>query len=566
MALKEIFVLHSIPARQKIIVMCAVMSGLFLVALDQTIISTALATIVQDFNAFSSLGFVVTAYLLLSTVTVPIAGKMSDVFGRRPVLLFGVIVFTVGSLLSGMSATIEQLIAYRALQGLGGGVIMANAFTIIGDLFSARERGKWQGIIGGVFGLSSVVGPLLGGFLTDGHAVAGMMTDWRWTFFINVPIGIVSALIIAKYCPAIRHEKRPSIDYAGAVCITIALTALVLAVDNTEQIFKTLIDGGVSLHLIQWSLYAVAAAATLAFIAAEARAQQAIIPLRFFANRTFTSISIAALLFGAAFLGAILYLTQFNQQVFGANATTAGLMLLPMIGGLVVASIIVGQFVSKTGKYKPFIVAGYSMATIGVFLLTTLQVTSPYWHEAIIMAIIGMGLGAGMPIMNLAVQNEFEQHDLGAATASTQLFRGLGSTVGTALFSGVLTAGVVASIGNVTNDAYIQTLKQSSAAAQFVSSTDAGTLLQVNAQRTQITENARAAIDATSQPQPVKDAVIKRFLDQQDAFRQKIVDAFTRSLHTIFFIAAVLMACATGIVLFIRERPLGADNAVHITE
>lgn len=556
--------LHHISVRQKILVMIAVMSGLFLVALDQTIISTALAKIVQDFNSFSSLGLVVTAYLLTSTVSVPIAGKMSDMFGRRIVLLIGVLVFTIGSLLSGISGNIEQLIAFRALQGLGGGIITANAFTIIGDLFSPRERGRWQGIIGAVFGMASVIGPLLGGFLTDQHVILGLTTDWRWTFFINVPIGIISAVIIARYCPSIRHEKKPVVDYFGAIFITLALTSLVLAVDNTETVFKGLIDGGMSLTTIKTLLFGFAAVMAAVFVWVERRAAQPIIPLRFFKNRTFSSVMVAALLFGAAFLGAILYLTQFNQQVYGATATTAGLMLLPMIGGLMVASAITGQVVSRTGHYKRFIMIGFTAATLGVLALTMIQPDTPYWHEAIIMVFIGAGLGSGMPIMNLAVQNEFEQRDLGAATASSQLFRGLGSTIGTALLSGILTAGVTASIGSIQNDAYIRSLQQSPAASKTLPNPlDANAILQLNAQRTVIADQAAQAIDAAPLPPQVKQTQKQQFIAHQDEFKASVISAFTSSLHSIFLVSAGLMALAIVAISFIQERELrnGRDDA-----
>lgn len=549
--------LHHISMRQKILVMIAVMSGLFLVALDQTIISTALGKIVEEFNSFSSLGLVVTAYLLTSTVTVPLAGKLSDMYGRRPILLIGVVLFTIASLLSGMAANIDQLIAFRALQGIGGGIVMANAFTIIGDLFSPRERSKWQGIFGAVFGLSSVIGPLLGGFLTDAHQVFSLVTDWRWTFFINVPIGIFAAIVIARYCPAIKHDKRPVMDYLGAVLVTFALTALVLAVDNTELVFKGLIDGGMSLDAIKATLFGVAGISAIGFVFAERRAKEPILPLRFFSNRTFTSVMIAALLFGAAFLGAILYLTQFNQQVFGANATSAGLMLLPMMGGMILTSMVIGQIVSKTGKYKAFITTGFTVAAVGVLSLITLTPESSYLQEAIIMVFIGAGLGAGMPIMNLAVQNEFEQHDLGAATASSQLFRGLGSTVGTAVLSGILTAGVTAGLGDIKNDAYIQTLRQSPQAAQMLEGeVDANTALQLNTQGQTIRDNATQAINDAPLPQAAKDAQIAEFEKTQDEFKSKVVHTFTDSLHVIFIVSASLMAGALVAVGFIKERPL----------
>ena len=554
--------LHHISLRQKILVMIAVMSSLFLVALDQTIIATALSQIVQDFDSFSSLGLVVTAYLLTSTVTIPIAGRMSDLFGRKLVLLTGVIVFTAGSFFSGNAGSIEQLILFRAIQGIGGGIITANAFTIVGDLFNARERGRWQGLIGGVFGIASVIGPLLGGYLTDSHTILGLTTTWRWTFFINVPIGVISALMIIRYSPSIRHDKKPVVDYAGAVSIAIALAVIVLAVDNTESIFASVIDKGVALWVVQAVLSVIALVATAAFVFFENRAKEPIIPLRFFENRTFTSVMIAALLFGAAFLGAILYLTQFNQQVFGANATNAGLMLLPMVGGMVLTSIMVGQLVSRTGTYKRYIIAGFSLATIGVLSLSTLHPDSPYWHEALIMVFVGIGLGAGMPIMNLAVQNEFEQKDLGAATASSQLFRGLGSTIGVAVLSAVLTSGVTSAIGDINNNAYIQMIRKSPAAAQMLPETvDANTALQLNAQGETIKKQAIAALDTAQLPAPIKEAQKTKFLDAQAAFSTKIVNAFTDALHTIFFISGGLMAAALVAVTFIKERELRTSSA-----
>ena len=553
--------LHHISMRQKIIVMIAVMSGLFLVALDQTIISTALGQIVKDFNSFGSLGLVVTAYLLFSTVSVPIAGKMSDMFGRRPVLLTGVILFTVASLLSGIAANVDQLILFRALQGLGGGIITANAFTIIGDLFTPRERGKWQGVFAAVFGLASVVGPLLGGFLTDGHNIFGVMTDWRWTFFINIPIGIFAAFVIARYCPAIRHEKKPIIDYLGALWITLALASLVLAVDNPETVFEGLVAQGVSLDVIRIALYSIAVITATLFVFAERRAAQPIIPLRFFANQTFTSVMIAATLFGAAFLGAIIYLTQFNQQVFGADATTAGLMLLPMMAGMTLTSTTTGIVVSKIGKYKRFIIGGFALAGAGVLSLMLLTPDSPYWHEAIIMVFIGLGLGMSMPILNLAVQNEFEQRDLGAATSSSQLFRGLGSTIGTALMSGILTVGVASGIGDVNKDAYIETLRQSPAASQVLpAEIDANAVLQLNAQQDVIRDGVENSLAQAQLPASLQTKELTSFAEQQDAFSEKVTKSFSDAIHRIFLVAGGLMFAALIAALYIKERPLRGSH------
>ena len=547
--------LHHIPLRQKIITMLAVMSGLFLVALDQTIVATALGAIVKEFGSYSSLGFVVTAYMLTTTVTVPLAGKLSDMYGRRPMLIVGVVVFTLGSLLSGLAPNIEWLIAWRALQGIGGGIITANAFTIVGDLFSPRERGRWQGFIGAVFGMSSVIGPLLGGWLTDGVSLFGLTTDWRWTFLINVPIGIVAALVIGRYCPTFKHEKKHTPDYLGAAFITIALSSLVLAVDNTETVFRGLIDSGMSLGFIKGTLFVIAILSAAAFIWVERKAKEPILPLSFFKKKTYSLMMIAALLFGAAFLGAILYLTQFNQQVFGATASSAGLMLLPMVAGMTVSSIGIGQVVSRTGKYKRYIIVGFALSALSILSLITLQVNSPYWQEALIMVFAGLGLGMGMPILNLAVQNEFEQKDLGAATASIQLFRGLGSTIGTALLSGVLTAGIITAVGNPESIPYIQTLKQSPQASRMMEGEiNADTLLRVNTQAEAIYEGAKKGTQDL--PDPAREKVLNDLSEKQKDFSGKITSAFTESLHHVFMISSVLMVLAMSVVIFIDEKKL----------
>ncbi len=554
--------LHHISIRQKIIVMIAVMSGLFLVALDQTIIATALAAITSEFDSFSSLGFIVTAYMLTSTVTVPIAGKLSDMYGRRPVLLAGVAIFTLASLLSGAAGSVEWLIAARALQGIGGGMIMANAFTIIGDLFSPRERGKWQGFIGAVFGISSVIGPMLGGWLTDGQTLFGVTTDWRWTFFINVPVGIVAGLVITRFMPNIKHDEKHYPDYWGAILITIALSAVVLAVDNTETIFAGLIDQGVALGLIQTVLWMLFAVATGLFISVERRARQPILSLKFFKNKTFSMMTVIILLFGAAFMGSILYLTQFNQQVFGASAAEAGYMLLPMMGGMMLSSITIGHVIAKVGRYKPFIVAGLGLTTVAVGFLAAMTPSTPYLYEAIVMVFVGMGLGMAMPILTLAIQNEFTHKDMGSATSSVQLFRGLGQTIGTAILSGVLTAGILQAIGNPDNLPYIQTLKKApESAALLEGEIKADTLLQLNSQRAEIRDQAAKGIEASPLPAALKEAQLTEFTKQQAAYSQDVVNAFGVSLSHIFVIAAVLMSVAFLVATRLPDKVLASRGA-----
>lgn len=553
---------HHLSLRSKIIVMISVMASMFLVALDQTIIATALGKIVEEFNAFDSLSWIVTAYLLTTTITVPIAGKLSDLFGRRVILLIGVAIFGLGSLISGMSGDVTQLIVARAFQGIGGGIITANAFTIIGDLFAARERGKWQGMIGAVFGLSSVVGPLLGGWLTDGQNVLGLTTDWRWTFWINVPVAILAFAIIAIFCPALKHDRKPVVDYAGATLLTIALGTLVLAVDNTEQIFKGFLDSSgwdlVSLRAVMGTIVVVA---TVGFILIERRAKEPIIPLTFFRNRNFVLIMGVATLFGAAFLGAILYLTQFNQQVFGASPTESGLMLLPMIAGLMLTSIASGQIISRTGRYKIFMQVGIVLATVMVALLATLSPSSSFAYEAVVMFFLGMGLGVVMPTMNLAVQNEFEQHELGAATSSNQLFRSLGSTIGIAIFGAMLTAGLTSNLTNIQSDAYVKSLSQSSqVASKFGDLTDPSTLLNLNAPdvKHKITDAFTQSV--AQLPAPAKEKATEQFNKSQTDYAGKITNAFSKSLNRIFIVSASLMFLAAVLIFSIKEKPLRAAS------
>lgn len=552
---------HHLPLRNKIIIMLSVMASLFLVALDQTIIATALGRIVEDFHSFSSLSWIVTAYLLTTTITVPIAGKLSDLFGRRLMLLIGVGIFGIGSLLSGLAGDVNQLILYRALQGIGGGIITANAFTIIGDLFAARERGKWQGLFGAVFGLSSLVGPFLGGWLTDGQTIAGLTTDWRWTFYINVPVAVIAFIVITIFCPTLKHSKKPVIDFAGASLLTLALGTLVLAVDNTEQIFKDLIDAtGMSLTTLRIIMFSIVAIATALFIWIERRAKEPILPLRLFQNRTFVLVMAIAVLFGAAFMGSILYLTQFNQQVFGASPTESGLMLLPMIGGLMFTSIVSGQIISKTGRYKIFMQAGIVVATFMVGLLTTLTPETPYLYEAAIMALLGAGLGVVMPIMNLAVQNEFEQQDLGVATSSSQLFRSLGSTIGIAVFGAVLTQGLTSHLTNIQDDAYVRTISQNSEVSALGDLNKTDTLLNLNMPDTKERISESFTENAAKLPSSQRDQAAEQFYSQQTTYANKITHAFSDSLRLIFTVSATLMLMATVLVFTIKERPLRAAH------
>lgn len=548
---------HHLSLRSKLIIMISVMASLFLVALDQTIIATALGKIVEEFNAFSSLSWIVTAYLITTTITVPIAGKLSDIFGRKKILLIGVAIFVGASLMSGVSGNINELILWRAVQGIGGGIITANAFTIVGDLFAARERGRWQGLIGAVFGLASVVGPLLGGWLTDGHAFWGVTTDWRWTFFINVPIGILAFVLISIFSPALKHAKNIRIDYAGAALLSVALAVLILAVDNTESIFADLMSAtGLTLAGLRIIMFSIVALATAGFIWVEHKAKEPILPLKFFKNRNYVTVLIIATLFGAAFMGSILYLTQFNQQVFGASPTDSGLMLLPMVAGIMTSSILSGQIIARTGRYKIFMQVGFLAATAAMIALTFLSPEMSYGYEAFVMVILGLGMGVAMPVLNLAIQNEVEQKDLGVATSSSQLFRSLGSVIGTAVFGAMLTAGILTQVPAMQETTYIKTLSNSAVVEKLGAIDDPNTLLTLNMPDIKKEITAGAEKQFAQLPPPADEKAKAAFTESQDEFASVVTHAFSDSLQRIFIVAASLIGMAAVLVFTLKEKKL----------
>jgi EmrB/QacA subfamily drug resistance transporter len=550
---------HHLPLRNKIIIMVSVMASLFLVALDQTIVSTSLGKIVEEFNSFSSLSWIVTAYLLTETITVPISGKLSDMYGRRRILLAGVAIFTLSSFFAGLSSSMLDLVLWRGVQGIGGGIIAANAFTIIGDLFAARERGKWQGIFGAVFGLSSVVGPLLGGYLTDHQSIFGLVeTSWRWNFWVNVPIAVVAFILIAKYCPRLKHEDKPSIDYRGVGLLSAILGLLVLGIDNTEKIFADLLSStGLSLVGLRVIMFSAVAVLLYLFIVVEKKAKESVIDFGFFKSKNFLVLTFITLIHGAAFLGSIIYLTQFNQQVFGATPTQSGLMLLPMILGLMVSSISTGQFVSRTGKYKNIIIIGFIGMTVALALLTLLTPASSYIFEAILIFTLGLFTGTALPTLNIAVQVEFGQAKLGAATGINQLARNLGSTIGTAIFGSILTLGVASSLGDMKNDSYIESITKSPESSKFITSTsDADVLLRLNTSDAKNSINSGFQTALNSLPEANRKYVQTEFESGQKAYSSKIVDAFSKSIRQIFVLSSIFVGLAALLTFLLKERTL----------
>jgi EmrB/QacA subfamily drug resistance transporter len=409
--------------RSVLLVVSGLMLVMLLASLDQTIVSTALPTIVGELGGLEHLSWVVTAYLLAVTVVTPLYGKLGDLYGRKIVLQGALALFLVGSVLCGLAQGMTELIAFRAIQGLGGGGLMVSAQAAIGDVVPPRERGKWTGLFGAVFGVSSVAGPLIGGFLTTN-------VSWRWIFYVNVPLGLVALGVLAVTLPGTRERVQHTIDYAGTLMLAVTLSALVLA--------TTL--GGTS---YAWdspfilALFATTLVGIPAFVIIERRAKEPILPPSLFRNRVFTVTSAVGLVVGFALFGGLTFLPLFQQVVRGASPTSSGLQLLPVMGGLLLTSILSGQVITRTGRYRWFPIAGTAIGVIGLLLLAQLDRGTSTALAAVYMLIFGMGLGMVMQVLVLAVQNAVDYEMLGVATSGATLFRSIGGSLGTALLGAV---------------------------------------------------------------------------------------------------------------------------------
>ncbi|MBT18099.1 MAG: MFS transporter [Dehalococcoidia bacterium] len=426
--------------RKKIIIMAGAMIGLLMAALDQTVVATALPQVVADLGGFDRFAWVFTAYMLASTALIPIMGKLSDIYGRKWVLTGGAAIFMIGSVLCGTAFTMNQLIIYRAIQGIGAASLMANSFTILADLFPPAERGKWQGLFGATFALASVIGPVTGGYITDNF-------EWRWIFLINVPVGIVTIIFLLLTMPSIHHQSnKGTIDFAGASVLILLVVPFLLALTLGGDLYDW-----TSLQIILmflWSLIMLPC-----FVIIERRASNPIIPLWVFRNPVYSVSIFAIFMTGLGMFGGVVFVPLFIQGVVGSSATNSGAVIVPMSLAIVLSSTIAGQLIARTGHYKIFGSMGLGVMAFGLYLLADLGADSTEWLAVRNMIVVGLGLGITFPVYVIAVQNSFEHRFAGIVTSTTQFFRQIGGTMGVAIMGSILAVNV----GRSMNEAVSQT-------------------------------------------------------------------------------------------------------------
>jgi EmrB/QacA subfamily drug resistance transporter len=539
----------SLPAgrltqRQILAILTGLMLGMFLAALDQTIVASAIRTIGDDLHGLSIQAWVTTAYLITSTISTPLYGKLSDIYGRKPFFLAAISIFIVGSAASSFSTSMYMLAGFRAFQGLGAGGLFTLALSIIGDIVSPRERARYQGYFLAVFGTSSVLGPVIGGFFAGSPSILAI-AGWRWVFLVNVPIGIVALFVVARTLniPHTRREAR--IDWIGALSLIVCLIPLLVVAEEGQTW-----GWGSGQALL---CYVIGVAGLAAFIATEARmGDAALIPLRFFRNPVFSLTSVVAVVIGMGMFGGLSVLPLYLQIVKGATPTESGLMLLPLTAGMMLGSIFSGQLISRTGRYKIFPIFGSACTLLALVLMHFIGATTPLWHTEIFTAIFGIGVGNLMQPITLATQNAMPPRDIGVATSSSTFFRQMGGTLGTAVFLSILFSTVGANIRNAfasaaktpafqaaLNDPKVLSNPANQPILGFLHSQGGGAV-------------SSSALNDTA------------FLQHADArLAQPFFIGFSQSMDLVFISAAGIVAVAFVLVLFLKELPLRTVSGIE---
>lgn len=509
--------------RQILVVLSGLMLGMFLAALDQNIVATALRTIGDDLDGLSAQAWVTTAYLVTSTVTTPLYGKLSDTYGRKPFYLFAIGIFVLGSMLCGTAGSIYELAAYRAVQGLGAGGLMALAFAIIGDIVPARERGRYTGYFMSVFALSSVLGPVLGGFLAGADSILGI-TGWRWIFYVNVPVGVL-ALVVVYRVLNLPHTRRENVrtDYLGAALLSSAVIPLLVVAEQGREW-----GWGSALSL---SMIAVSLVSLALFVPVQRRmGEDAILPLRIFSSSAFNVGSAVSFLVGMAMFGGLAALPLYLQIVRGETPTRAGLLLTPLMVGIIAAATVSGKVISRTGRYKVLPVTGTAVLVLAMSLFSLLEVDTPLWQASVAMVVMGIGLGLSMQTLTIAVQNSLPPADMGVATSSVTFFRSMGGAFGAAVFLAIL----FGTLGGNVRDR----LLEAGAPPELLSRFDSASSLN------------DTSVIATL----------------PDAFQRAVLEGFADSMHLVFVIAALVLVPAFLLALRLKEVPLRGAAGVPAAE
>lgn len=522
---------NELTHRQIVTILIGLMLGMFLSALDQTVVATAIRTIADDLDGFDLQAWATTAFLITSTIVTPLYGKLSDIFGRKPLLLVAISIFLLGSFLCGISTSMYELAAYRAIQGLGAGGLMSLAFAVIGDIVPPRERSKYQGYFMAVFGTSSVLGPVIGGFFAGAETILGT-AGWRWIFWVNLPIGAIALVVVYRVLHVPHSPRSHRIDWPGALALVLALVPLLTVAEQGRE------WGWGSGRAV--GCYLLGVIGVVLFLLAERRyGDEALLPLRMFRGRTYAVGSAGSLIIGMGMFGAMALLPQYLQIVKGSSPTMGGLQMLPLVVGIMTAAAISGTIITRTGRYKIFPLIGSVLMAVALLLFSRVGADTPLWQTMLVMAMFGAGLGVNMQPVILAVQNAVDPREMGVATAAVTFFRQMGGTLGTAVFLSVLFTTLTADIGT--------RVREAAGTAEYRAALAA--------------HPDQAATLQAATGGALSDTSFINTLDATLAHPFKV--GFSDAMSTVFLLAAGIMVIGAVIMWMLPELPLRTQSGLQ---